>query len=356
MDDLRECLTSISPPDQAARAAAHARWAQRAKPLGSLGLLEPMIEDIAALTGTPEIHLEKRVLLVLCADNGVVAEGVSQSGSEVTTVVARELGRGRSTACCMAAQARCSVMPVDMGIQNPPPLPGVLNRRIANGTANIAQGPAMSRSQAERAVWEGMELVRLCKEQGAELVAAGEMGIGNTTTAAAVASVLLGKSPASLAGRGAGLSNAGLARKIAVLKTAVQRNKPDPRDPLDVLAKVGGLDLAGLCGLFLGGARYRIPILMDGVITAAAALCAVRLCPAASQAVFASHCSAEPSGALLLEALGKPPLISAGLRLGEGTGALAALPLLDMALAVYNSGPSFSQYGMEAYLPQEDAP
>ncbi len=352
---LREMLAAITPPDEAARRAAHDRWSACAKPLGGLGLLEPMVEEMAALTGSADLCLENRTLLVLCADNGVVAEGVSQTGSEVTAVVARQLGAGRSTACRMAQVARCKVLPVDMGILDPPALPGVIDARVANGTGNIAKGPAMTRAQAARAVLNGINLVHARKEEGVKLLAAGEMGIGNTTTATTVTCALLGLDPAAVTGRGAGLSDAGLTRKVRAIKAALTVNHPDPADPLDVLAKVGGLDIAGLCGVFLGGALFRVPVLMDGVITAAAALCAVRLCPAAEKAVFASHCSAEPCGSLLLKALNKPPLITAGMHLGEGTGALAAMPLLDMALAVYG-GSTFADYGMEAYTPQEGTP
>lgn len=348
---LREMMGSITPANENARCAAHERWASCAKPLGGLGLLETMIEDMAALTGTADVHLEKRTLLVLCADNGVVAEGVSQTDSEVTAVVARQLGAGQSTACRMAAIADCKVVAVDMGILNPPPLPGVLNARVANGTGNIARGPAMTREQAAEAVWNGMVLVRLQKKAGVQMLAAGEMGIGNTTTATAVTCALLGLDPADVTGRGAGLSDAGLQRKIQAIRQALAVNAPDAADPLDVLCKVGGLDIAGLCGLFLGGALYGVPVLMDGVITAAAALCAAKLCPASDKAIFASHCSAEPCSKRLLDALHKKPLITAGLHLGEGTGALAAIPLLDMALAVYG-GSTFADYGMQAYTPQ----
>lgn len=348
---LQSLIRTITPPDESARRAAHTHWAACAKPLGGLGLLEPMIEEMASLAGSAEVHLQKRTLLVFCADNGVVAEGVSQTGSEVTAVVARQLGAGHSTACRMAAVAGCGVLPVDMGILDPPELPGVVNARVTNGTGNITRGPAMTREQAAEAVLQGIDLARQQKEAGVQLLAAGEMGIGNTTTATAVTCALLGLDPAAVTGRGAGLSDAGLARKVQAIRQALAVNRPDPADALDVLAKVGGLDIAGLCGLFLGGALYRVPVLMDGVITAAAALCAVRLCPAAARAVFASHCSAEPCGRLLLDALHKEPLITAGMHLGEGTGALAAMPLLDMALAVYH-GSTFADYGMQAYTPQ----
>lgn len=332
--------------------AARARWDGLAKPLGSLGLLEDAIVQIAELTGSANVDLSHRKLLVLCADNGVVVQGVTQTDSSVTAAVARALAAGESTVCHMARTADCQVIPVDMGMVDFPGAPGVLNRRVRNGTADITQGPAMSREECVRAIEAGVELVREQKEAGASILAAGEMGIGNTTTSSAVASALLGRLPAEMTGRGAGLSDAGLARKIAAVERAISVNRPDPDDPVDVLSKVGGLDLAGLCGVYLGGAKYQVPVLLDGFISAAAALCAVGLRRSAAKALLASHVSAEPAGALLLAALGKKPLITAEMRLGEGSGAVAALPLLDMALAVYSSGHTFGAMGMEPYTPQ----
>lgn len=349
--ELTNRLQKIQRPDEEARNRARQHWASCAKPLGSLGLLEDIITQMAALTGTEYLELTPRAVLVLCADNGVVAQGVSQSGSEVTGIVARALAAGQSNVCRMAALACCRVLPVDMGIRDFTPHPGVYASRIGNGTADITQGPAMSHAQAEQAILAGMDLVRREKAAGTKLLATGEMGIGNTTTATAVTCALLGRSAKTLTGRGAGLSDAGLLRKQWAIETAMTVNQPNPADPVDVLAKVGGFDLAGLCGVFLGGALYRIPILVDGAISATAALCAVRLCPAASDAIFATHQSAEPAGVLLLQALEKQPLITAGMRLGEGTGAVAAMPLLDMALAVYR-GSTFADYGMQPYTPQ----
>ena len=352
-------LQNITPPDEAAREQAHRRWAACAKPLGSLGLLETALEDIAALTGDAQAPLLPRAVLVLCADNGVVAQGVTQTDSSVTAAVTRNLAAGRTSVCRMAQAAQCAVVPVDMGVRDFAPQPGVLARRIGNGTGDITQGPAMTRAQAEQAVLAGAEavakgiaLVREQKAQGVTLLATGEMGIGNTTTASAVASVLLGRAPVEMTGRGAGLSDEGLRRKVAAIERAVALSRPAADDPLDVLAKVGGFDIAGMCGVFLGGAACRVPVLADGFISAVAALCAVRLCPAAAKAVLASHVSAEPAGMLLLDALRKKPLITAGMRLGEGTGAVAAMPLLDMARAVYMDCYTFEEGGIEAYTPQ----
>jgi len=349
---LQETLDRIMPPDEAARARVRTRWARCAKPLGSLGLLETAIEDVAALTGSEEVTLADRSVLVLCADNGVTAQGVTQADSSVTAAVTRQLALGRTAVCRMAALARCHVVPVDMGVRDFEGAAGVLDRRIGNGTADFTRGPAMTRAQAEQAILTGIELVRNEQACGRKLIAAGEMGIGNTTTAAAAASVLLGVPPSETAGRGAGLSDEGLARKLRAIQTGIDVNRPDCADPVDVLAKVGGFDIAGLCGVFLGGALYRVPVLIDGFISAVAALCALRLCPNAGKAMLASHLSAEKGGRLVLDALGKRPLIAAGLRLGEGTGAVAAIPLLDMALAVYREAYTFEEGGIEPYVPQ----
>ena len=352
---MRDLLNTITPPDEVARAEARRRWNDCAKPLGSLGLLETALEDIAALSGSADIRLDRRAVLVLCADNGVVAQGVTQSPSSVTGLVAKQLAARRTSVCRMAQAARCQVVPVDVGILDFQEMPGVLSRRIGNGTGDISQGPAMTRRQAEQALHTGMELVREQQALGVDLLATGEMGIGNTTTSSAVACVLLGRPAEEMTGRGAGLSDQGLQKKTAAIRRALEVNRPDPSDPLDILQKVGGFDIAAMCGVFLGGALYRVPVLIDGLISAVAALCALRLCPAAGKAMLASHVSAEPAGGLVLEALGKQPLITAGMRLGEGTGAVAAMPLLDLALAVYRESYTFEEGGIEAYQPQGGA-
>ena len=349
--ELFERLAAVTPPDEAARAAAHAHWASLAKPLGGLGALETMLEDAAALTGSAALTFDRRAVLVLCADNGVVAQGVSQTDQSVTRAVAENLAARRTSVCQMARTAHCEVVPVDMGMAGDP-VPGVANVRIAAGTADFTQGPAMTRAQAVEAIATGIRLVQEQKETGVQLLATGEMGIGNTTTSSAVAAVLLGQPVEVMTGRGAGLSDEGLARKVDAICRGILCNEPNPTDPLDVLAKLGGFDIAGLCGVFLGGALEGVPVVMDGFISGVAALCAVRLCPAAAKAVFASHCSSEPAARLVLEALGKAPLLTAGLHLGEGTGAVASLPLWDMALAVYRNCYSFAEGGITPYTPQ----
>lgn len=291
--ELKNRLKTITQPDEAARKAAHAHWASLAKPLGGLGDLEPLLEDVAALTGVPQFDFSKRAVLVLCADNGVIAQGISQSGSDVTRAVLQNLAQRKTSVCKMAETVHCGVIPVDMGIAGAP-VDGVKNCRVRAGTDDFTACPAMSREDALQAIETGIELVREQKAQGIKLLATGEMGIGNTTTSAAVSCVLLGRAPEEMTGRGAGLSNDGLRRKIEVICKGITVNHPEKTDVIGVLSALGGLDIAGLCGVFLGGALENIPVIIDGFISSVAALCAARLCPTATKAMFASHVSAEP--------------------------------------------------------------
>lgn len=342
-------ISKITPSDKAAAAAAKAQWDSIAKPLGSLGLLEDAVCRIAAVQGTSDIVTDKRTVVVMCADNGVVCEGVSQSDSSVTALCAGEIAEGRSNINALARTYGASVTAIDVGIAEDMDCSELKDKKIARGTKNIAVGAAMTREEAQRAICVGMDTVKELKADGADIIVSGEMGIGNTTTSAAVASVLLGLPPGAVTGRGAGLDSAGLARKIAVIERAVQVNKPDKNDPLDVLSKLGGLDIAGMTGLFLGGAVYHIPVVIDGAISAVSALLASRIAPACTDYMLASHVSAEPVGKLLLDALGLKPLITAEMRLGEGTGGIMLLPLLDGAAAIYNGAHRFDDIGLERY-------
>jgi nicotinate-nucleotide--dimethylbenzimidazole phosphoribosyltransferase len=350
--ELASALAQVLAPDTAAMDAARRRWDCIAKPLGSLGLLEWAVVRLAGITGCARPALRRRGVVVMCADNGVVAEGVTQCGSDVTAVVSKNLACGDASVCKMARVANADVIPVDIGIAQEVFCPGLIVHKLARGTQNIAQKPAMTRARALEAIGFGIDLVGELKGRGYDILATGEMGIGNTTTSSAVASVLLGRRPCEVTGRGAGLSLEGLRRKVRTVERAISQNNPDPGDPVDLLAKVGGLDLAGLTGLFLGGALHRVPIIVDGFISATAALGAQRLCPTAADYMLASHISAEPAGGLMLEALGLSPLICARMCLGEGTGAVALLPLLDMALAVYDDMATFSEIRVEQYTPQ----
>ena len=349
--NLNEVCAAVRPADPALRRRALDKWNAVAKPLGSLGLLEDAVTQICAVTGTTAPSIARRAVAVFCADNGVVAEGVTQTGSEVTAIVAGNLCTHETSVCKMAAVARCDVVPVDMGMNTAVDDPRIWNRRIAAGTKNFAVEPAMTRDEAVRAVEAGVAVAQELCARGYGLLATGEMGIGNTTTSSAVASVLLGRPVEEMTGPGAGLSRDGVRHKAQVIRDAIALHRPDPDDVLDVLSKVGGFDICGMAGLCLGAALCRVPCVLDGFISTLSALCAVRLCPAAADCLIASHVSAEPTGMLLLDALGKKPVITAGMRLGEGTGAVALMPLLDMALAVFRGMATFDDIHVEAYRP-----
>ena len=351
MSILEETLAAIVPADQAAMDAAWQRWDSIAKPLRSLGLLEEAVVRIAGMTGTPAVKLGKRAVIAMCADNGVVAQGVTQTGQEVTAIVTENMSSGDTSVCHMAAAAGAEVIPVDIGVARPVVGERIRQYNIRRGTADMTQGPAMTREEAVKAVETGIKLVRELKDKGYGLIGTGEMGIGNTTTSSTLVSVFLNCPPEQVTGRGAGLSSEGLGRKIRAIETAIQLNHPTPTDPIDVLSKVGGLDLAGLCGVFLGGAACHIPVLVDGFISSAAALTAARLCPTAVDYMLGSHASNEPAGRMVLEELGLKPFLYANMCLGEGTGAAAVMPLLDMALAVYDGMTTFADEQIEAYQP-----
>lgn len=350
---FKQWQTSLRQPDEAARAAAQRRWDTIAKPLGSLGALEKLIMDIAALTGDAHVDISRRAVVVCCADNGVVAEGVTQTGQEVTARMAEEMAKMHSSVCQMARVAHAEVIPVDLGMVRR--VEGVLDRHVMDGTADMARRSAMTRAQALQAVQVGVELVKELQDQGYRLLVSGEMGIGNTTTASALVAALLNLPAETVTGRGAGLSDAGLHRKVWAIERAIAVNRPDPGDPLDVLSKLGGLDICGMAGLFIGGAIHGMPVIIDGFISAVAALIAEKLCPGARISMISSHCSQEPGAKRVLSILNKYPIIFANMRLGEGTGGVCLLPLLDMALAVYE-GVTFDEVGMDAYTPQGGQP
>ena len=348
---LEEVIQGIVPADEEAMGRAKARWDSIAKPLGSLGALEDAVIRIAGMTGSPDVDISKRAVVVMCADNGVVAEGVTQTGQEVTAIVAENMSTGDTSVCAMSRAAGAEVVPVDIGTVTPLKGARIRQKCVRRGTANMTQGPAMSREEAVQAILAGVEVARELRGQGVKLLATGEMGIGNTTTSSALAAVLLDRPVEDMTGRGAGLSSEGLQRKIRAIETAVRVNRPDAGDVLDVLHKVGGLDIAGQAGVFLGGALCRTPVLVDGFISSVAALVAARLCPHCRDYMLGSHASEEPASQLVLSELNLRPFLYAGMRLGEGTGAVAVMPLLDMGLAVYREMTTFEDTNIEAYQP-----
>lgn len=344
---LEETISAIRPLDEEAMKEARRRWDSIAKPLHSLGKMEDLITQIAGITGETQIDISKKGLVAMCGDNGVVEEGVTQSGQEITALVANNFQAGISTVCVMCQQFGVDVHPVDVGMVTDTNVRTDL--KVAYGTKNMTREPAMTREQAIRGIEAGIAMVKELKEKGYRILATGEMGIGNTTTSSAVASVLLHQPVEVMTGRGAGLSSEGLVRKIQAIKKAIDLNQPDPEDAIDVLAKVGGYDIAGMTGVFLGGAAFRIPVLMDGFISCVSALIAARICRAATPYMLASHVSKEPAAHLVLDSLGKDPVLHADMCLGEGTGAIALIPFLEVGAKLYNSLSTFTDIHMDQY-------
>lgn len=324
-------------------------WDAIAKPLDGMGRFETLTAQIGAILGTDEIDISKKAILILCADNGIVEAGVSQSGQDVTTAVARQMGKGASSVGRMAAAIGADTIPVDIGINCTEQIAGVLDRKIRHGTRNFNREPAMTEEEAVRAVLVGVNLVDDCKRKGYQILATGEMGIGNTTTSSAVAAALLHCDAEAVTGRGAGLSDEKLLRKKQIIAESINRYQLYGARPLTVLAAVGGLDIAGLAGVCIGGALFHIPVVLDGVISMTAALLAERMVPGVVQYLLPSHKGKEPAVEKLMRALQLTPVIDAKMALGEGTGAVMMLSLLDMALRVYSGRTLFSDIDVEQY-------
>ena len=344
MKTLQEWISTIEPIEEKICEQCRQNWDEIGKPLRSLGRLEEMVIQLAGITRELYPKADKKAILIFCGDNGVVEEGVTQTSSDVTAIVTENFTKGIASINSFARVCGADVFPIDIGIaKDMSKVSGVIQRKVAWGTQNMAKGPAMTRKQCEQAIITGIDLVREKKEQGYNFFLTGEMGIGNTTTSSAVLSVLEEIDPEKTAGRGAGLTSEGVTHKIQVIREAIQKNQPDREDVLDVMAKLGGFDICGMTGAFLGGAIYRVPVMIDGFISAVAANCAIRLAPACRDYMYASHCSAEPAGLLALQVIGKEAYLNAGMCLGEGTGAVIGAKLMDFALAAYNEIADFDQ-------------
>lgn len=346
---IERIIEKIAPVDARYAEVARGRWNDIAKPLHGLGIFEDAVCRLAAVQKTERPHIARRALAVFCADNGIVCEGVTQTDSSVTAIVAENLCTGATSVCKMARVAKCDVFPVDIGMNRAVLHEKMTDFHVARGTQDFLYEDAMTREQTELAVIRGAEFAETLAAQGYNLLAAGEMGIGNTTTSSAVASVLLGIPAEDVTGAGAGLSEAGIAHKIAVIKEGIARRKPNPEDPIDVLSKVGGLDIAGMAGFMLGAAANDVAVVLDGVISQVAALIGVRLCPAVRGYLLGSHVGSEKASRLLLDALELDAPVHAGMHVGEGTGAMTLLPLLDMAISVYDEMATFDDIRVTAY-------
>ena len=349
---LAKCIPE---PDETMLTRARQRQAQLIKPPGALGRLEALAIQIAALTGQERPPWQQRQIVVFAGDHGVASAGVSAYPSAVTAQMVHGFCHGTAAINALARAAGSRLLVVDVGVATdfPPELP-IVHRKIRPGTRSFLDEPALSRDETIAAIAVGVEVIA-----GAgriDLLALGEMGIGNTTAAAAVASALLSTDPADLVGRGTGVDEAGLARKLAVVRCGLARHQPNPDDPIGVLAAVGGLEIAALVGAMLAAAARRIPILLDGFIGGAAALAAVRYAPSVRPYLIASHCSAEAGHRLILASLELAPLLDLDLRLGEASGAALAMPIVVAALATHAEMSTFAEAGVDVALESVESP
>lgn len=339
----------IEKPDEEIKKRVKENWDHIAKPVDGMGRFENIVAQIASIAGDVTAKIDKKAVIVLCADNGIVEEKVSQSGQEVTKIVAKEMTEGKSAVCKMAKKAGADRIIVDIGIADTQQIPGVLQKKIRPGTGNFIKEPAMTKEETLKAIKTGIALVEECKRAGYQILAAGEMGIGNTTTSSAVYTALFQCEAKEVTGRGAGLSDRSLLHKRKIIESAIAKYNLYDADVFTVLQTVGGLDIAGMAGIYIGGALFHIPIVLDGMISMTAALVAERILPGVKEYLIPSHKGKEPAVFLLMQALDMEPILNADMALGEGTGAVMMFSLLDMALCVYQNGTTFSEIQMDPY-------
>ncbi len=336
MEQIKRTIRAIGPVNGPILEEARERLANQAKPAGSLGLLEDASARLAAIAGSLDVRLNRKVIVVCAGDHGVTAEGISLFPQEVTAQMVYNFVAGGASINVLAGHAGAEVRVADLGVNHDfeAVLP-IFHKKTGRGTANFTRGPAMSRKQAVASIRAGIDIVAELRAAGpVDIIGTGDMGIGNTTPSSAIIAAFSGLDPAELTGRGTGINDETWDRKVAVIRKGLAVNAPDPQDPVDVLAKVGGFEIGGLAGLVLGAAAANIPVVCDGLISTAGALIACELAPAAGQYLFAGHRSVEAGHRLMHERLGLEPLLDLRLRLGEGTGAALAMELLDAATRV----------------------
>ena len=347
MKTLEQALREIKPLDEKAMAAARARQDTLTKPLGSLGRLEELSIRVAGIKGKPIPKINRAAIVTMAADHGVVAEGVSAYPQAVTPQMVLNFLHGGAGINVLARHIGAKVIVVDMGVASDiAPHPALLSRKIAHGTSDMARGPAMSREQAIKSIEVGLEIVEKEAKTGLDIVGTGDMGIGNTTPSSAITAAITGEPVAKVTGRGTGIDDKQLAHKVEVIERALEVNKPNADDALDVLAKVGGFEIGGICGVIVGAAAHHIPVVIDGFISGAAALIAVGLSPAVKDYLIASHCSVEIGHKVILKHLGLKPILDLELRLGEGTGAALAISLVEAATKILAEMATFDEAGV----------
>ncbi len=340
-------LPVIPSIDETVQAAVRARQQSLTKPPGSLGRLEELTIQLAGICGSSRLSLARKAVIIMVGDHGVTVAGVSPYPSEVTGQMVSNFLAGGAAINSLARYAEARVVVVDVGVAGELPThPALVARKVKPGTDNFLDGAAMSRIEAEQAIETGMQVLATEAEQGLDLVATGDMGIGNTTAAALLTGVFCGAAPDAVTGRGTGVDDAGLAHKIDIVTRVLETNAPDPNDPLDVLRKVGGLEIAGLIGVILGAAARRIPVVLDGFISGAAALVAVALAPDVKPYLIAGHRSAESGHRIQLEQLGLRPLLELDMRLGEGSGAALAFHIVEAAVRTFTEMATFDEAGV----------
>ena len=344
---IEHLITRIQPLDQEAMAAARARQDMLTKPQGSLGRLESLSIQLAGITGQARPRIEHKVVTVMAGDHGVVAEGVSAFPQEVTPQMVLNFLYGGAAINVLAKHVGARVVIVDMGVAAEMQAhPQLVSRRVAAGTANIARGPAMTHDQAEQSILSGAEVVEAEIARGLDILATGDMGIGNTTPSAAIACAVTGRTPSEIVGRGTGVDNDGLKRKVQAVEDALRINRPNPNDGLELLSKVGGFEIGGLAGAILGAAAHRRPVVIDGFISTAAAIIAVTLAPQVREYLIAAHCSQELGHRLMMDWLGVAPLLDMHMRLGEGTGAALAMSVVEASCKILDEMATFGEAGV----------
>ncbi|GFO58565.1 nicotinate-nucleotide--dimethylbenzimidazole phosphoribosyltransferase [Geomonas silvestris] len=347
MELLNRTLAAIAPVDETLLAQAQAKLDNKTKPLGSLGTLEEVARRFAAITGDLSPQVGKKVIFTFAGDHGIVEEGVSLFPKEVTPQMVLNFLRGGAGVNVLARHSGAEVRVVDIGVDYDfEPAPGLIIKKIAKGTRNFAKGSAMTREEAVAALEVGIELAAQAKAEGVTMVGTGEMGIGNTSPSSAIIAAFSRCSVREVTHRGTGINDGALEHKIKVIEAGLELNRPDPNDPLDVLAKVGGLEIAGIAGLVLGAAANRLPVVVDGFISTAGALIACEMHPCVREYIFAAHASVEIGHRMMLERIGATPMLDLKLRLGEGTGAALAMGLIDAGLKVLNEMATFAEAGV----------
>lgn len=344
---LEKTVREIGGLDQKAMEKARERVDNLLKPPGSLGRLEELAVQLAGIQGRPIPEIKSKSVILMAGDHGVVSEGVSIASQEVTGLMVSAIAGGVSGVSVLARLAGARLVVVDVGVAGKVDVPGVLDYKVREGTANISTGPAMSREEAVKALEAGIAVAVKEIEEGADLLATGDMGIGNTTPSSAILSLMVGITPEEATGRGTMVNDEVMKRKVMAVKKAIEINRPDPADGIDILSKVGGLEIGGLAGVILGAASRRVPVIIDGFISTAAAMIACAIAPEASSFIIPSHLSGEQGHSLMLERLGMKPMLLMDMRLGEGTGAALAMHLVEAACRIASEMASFQQAGVD---------